>query len=85
MEPVVKKLLRESGSLSALGLEMGLSVGIGYLFGHWLDGKFGTEPVLTMVFIFFGFGAAGMALYGAYKKAKKLGNQEDSGDEETPE
>ena len=84
MDPVTKKLLKESGSISAVGLEMGISVAIGYLIGHWIDGKFGTSPVFTYLLLFFGLGAALMAVYRVYQKAKDLGNQFEKEAKEDP-
>ncbi|MBZ0273258.1 AtpZ/AtpI family protein [bacterium] len=76
MDPQSKKLLREAGGISAVGLEMGISVAIGFLGGRWLDGKFGTAPTLQILGIFFGLGAAFMAVLKVYKKARRLGSPE---------
>lgn len=32
-------------------MEMGLSVGVATLVGYYLDGRLGTSPVLTLVFL----------------------------------
>ena len=37
------------------------------LVGHWLDGRFGTEPVLTLVFLALGLMAG---FYGAYTQLR---------------
>ena len=42
------------GSFSTIGLELGLSIALGYLGGEWLDGKFGTEPWLKWIGLGFG-------------------------------
>jgi ATP synthase protein I len=47
---------------SSLGLEMGAAVVIGLLAGIYLDRRFGTEPWLTLIFLLFGFVAAGRAV-----------------------
>ena len=47
---------------SAIGMEMGLAVVIGYVAGWWLDKTFGTKPYLTMVMLLFGIAAAFMAI-----------------------
>src|SRR5262245_37479305 len=44
-------------SASSVGLELGLSVVVGVLFGRWLDGKLGTEPWLMLVFLALGLAA----------------------------
>ena len=62
------KALYELLKLSSLGLEMGASVVIGLLIGTWLDGRFGTNPWLTLLFLAFGFAAAGKAVARALRK-----------------
>jgi F0F1-type ATP synthase assembly protein I len=54
--------------LSSLGLEMGAGVVIGLLVGMWLDKQFSTEPWLMLLFLAFGFVAAGKAVARAIKK-----------------
>ena len=39
---------------SAMGLELGLSVIVGLLIGDFLDGFFGTEPWLLLLFLVLG-------------------------------
>jgi ATP synthase protein I len=41
-------------SASSVGLELGLSVVFGVLFGRWLDGKLGTAPWLMIAFLALG-------------------------------
>ena len=54
--------------LSSLGLEMGAAVIIGLLVGMWLDKQFSTEPWLMLLFLAFGFIAAGKAVARAIRK-----------------
>jgi ATP synthase protein I len=54
--------------LSSLGLEMGAAVVIGLLVGVWLDGRFGTNPWLTLLFLGFGFAAAAKAVIRVLRK-----------------
>jgi ATP synthase protein I len=49
--------LRAAGSLSTVGLAFVLALVIGFWFGTVLDGWFGTKPVLTILFFFFGLAA----------------------------
>ena len=72
MDKETKKLFRTLGYLSTVGLSMALSVGIGAVFGHWLDGKFGTTPWLFFVFLGFGIAAAFRNLHRMYRKLKKM-------------
>jgi ATP synthase protein I len=48
------KRLYQGLSASSAGLELGISVGLGALFGSWLDGKLGTEPWMMLVFLLVG-------------------------------
>jgi ATP synthase protein I len=58
-------------SYSSLGLEMGLSVAIGIAMGYFLDKYFKTYPYLTVIFMFFGIGAAMKAVFRVWKKAQR--------------
>lgn len=46
--------LNQYWSLSSLGIEIGLSFGVGAFIGYYLDRTFGTEPWLIIAFSFFG-------------------------------
>jgi F0F1-type ATP synthase assembly protein I len=50
-----------------------LAVGpiLGYFIGNFLDEKLHTQPYLMMVFIFFGFVAAGRGVYNLIKRASE--------------
>lgn len=48
--------LGSTGRLSSVGLELGLTVVVTLVAGSWLDRRFGTEPWLTLVGVFLGFG-----------------------------
>lgn len=48
---------------SAMGLELGLAVIVGLLLGQWLDGQFGTDPWLTLLFLIFGMIAGFRSVY----------------------
>ena len=58
-------------SFSAVGLEMGIAVTLGYFVGNWLDGRYGTKPWLMIVGLFLGLGAAAKAVVNAVNRAKK--------------
>ena len=62
-----QRLFYEFLKFSTLGLEMGAAVVIGLLAGIFLDRRFGTYPWLTLLFLCFGFAAAGKALMRAVK------------------
>lgn len=61
------KLFYEFLKFSTMGLEMGAAVVIGLFAGIFLDRKFGTYPWLTLLFLCFGFAAAGKALMRAVR------------------
>ena len=61
----------------SLGLEMGLSVAIGLAIGYFLDRRFNTSPILTLVFLLFGIVAGMRRLYQLWKKAERESDQED--------
>jgi F0F1-type ATP synthase assembly protein I len=54
---------------SSLGFMFPLAIGLGYLWGHWMDGLFGTGPWLTWIFTAFGLIAAFMNLFKLAAKA----------------
>jgi len=68
---------------SAVGLEMGVAVAIGYGLGWWLDGRFSTRPYLTVAMLLLGIAAAFRSLYRAAKEGQRVedGQDEDTGDE----
>jgi len=55
--------LRSAGALSTVGLAFVFALVIGFWFGSVLDGWFGTKPVLSIVFFFFGLAAGILNVY----------------------
>jgi ATP synthase protein I len=53
------------GSYGTLGLEIVLSIALGFFGGRWIDGKLGTEPWLSILGFIFGVGAAVKAVMRA--------------------
>jgi ATP synthase protein I len=49
---------RGVGSFGTIGLELVLSIALGFFGGRWADGKLGTEPYLSILGFVFGVGAA---------------------------
>jgi F0F1-type ATP synthase assembly protein I len=66
----------ETLTLSSMGLEFGLSVIIGLMFGRWLDSQAGTDPWLMIVFLCFGFAAGLRSILRAIAKADRLAASE---------
>ncbi|HEY4242594.1 MAG TPA: AtpZ/AtpI family protein [Kofleriaceae bacterium] len=65
------KAMFQGLSASSVGLEFGLSVVIGALFGRWLDGKAGTDPWLMIGFLCLGFVAGIRGIMRAMKRMDK--------------
>ena len=60
---------RQIGILTTIPILMAVGPILGYYIGDFLDRKLGTSPYLMVVFIFFGFVAAGKGVYNLIKKA----------------
>ncbi len=56
---------------SSIGIEIVLCILAGFGMGHWLDSQWPTKPYLTILFTFFGIGAAVKALIRTSKKYKE--------------
>ena len=63
-------------SASSVGLELGLSVVFGVLFGRWLDGKLGTTPWLMLVFLLLGLVAGFRSVLRAVRRADRAAEVE---------
>jgi ATP synthase protein I len=63
-------------SASSVGLEMGLSVIFGLLIGQWLDGKAGTSPWLTIVFLALGLAAGFRSVMRSVRRAERAASKE---------
>ena len=71
MPKLKKEYIRLLASLSSLGIEMGVSVVIGYFMGKYLDKLFNTGKILTVTFIFLGCVAGFKSLYMLSKEVQK--------------
>lgn len=60
---------RQIGILTTIPMLMAVGPILGYYIGSFLDRKLGTSPYLMVVFIIFGFVAAGKGVYDLIKKA----------------
>lgn len=56
-------------ALVGVGFSLAIWIGGGAYLGHWLDGKYGTAPVLTLVLLLAGLA---IGLYDAYRRLKAL-------------
>lgn len=66
--PEQKKQLQLAHRVGAVGTEMAVAVLIGYFGGHWLDGRAGTSPWLSILGLVFGFAAGVKSLYAFARK-----------------
>ena len=62
---------KEIAPYISLGLQLAVTVTIMVFIGVWLDGKFDTNPILTVIFSFLGVFAG---LYSFIKSVLKAGN-----------
>lgn len=61
------KGMKSYGKYGSLGLELLLSMAVGYYLGHWLDGRFGTRWIALVGF--------GLGLYAGFRALFKAGKQ----------
>ena len=81
LDPAARKTKRVYNTLSAsaTGLELGISVILGILFGMWLDTKAGTSPWLMLLFMVFGLIAGFRGILRAARRVDKASSEEDRG------
>lgn len=72
-----RKNLKETTAVSALGIEMGLAIVVGYFAGRWLDGRFDTGPYLSYLGFAFGIGAAAKAIIRTVRQYQKANPDRD--------
>jgi ATP synthase protein I len=70
-----RKLYKQFARVSAIGLEMGLSVAIGLAIGFFLDRYFHTKPWFTIIFLIVGIVAAFRSLLSLTKEIDKAGRK----------
>jgi ATP synthase protein I len=79
IDPAARRGKRAFDALaaSAVGLEFGVAVLVGAFFGHWLDGKAGTEPWLMLAFIVLGFVAGVINVVRGVRRAERAMEHHD--------
>ncbi len=70
------KRMYQGLSASSAGLELGVAVAIGALFGRWLDTELDTAPWLMLVFLLFGVVAGFRGMLRAVARAEKAASRE---------
>lgn len=78
--PEGRKQLKSAARLSAVGLEVGISILIGALGGYWLDGKLDTSPYLSIAGLLLGAAAATKSLYETVRKYRNPEASDDGND-----
>jgi ATP synthase protein I len=63
--------IREMSYFASLGLQVALSIFIGYFIGQYLDGRLDTSPWMTVIFFILGVAAAGRNIGLGIKKLRK--------------
>ena len=64
--------LKELAYFSSIGLSVALSISIGLGTGVYLDGRFGTRPWQTLIFLGLGIAAGYRNIGLAIKKSRKF-------------
>lgn len=57
-----QRSIRNAALASTIGVTLVVCITIGYLFGSWLDTKFGTSPWLMLLFTLIGIAAGFMEM-----------------------
>jgi len=73
---------RIAGNTGAVGIEVAVAIAIGYLGGHWLDGKLRTSPWLGYIGFAAGIGAAIKALVRVTREYRRK-NSPAAADDDT--
>ena len=68
---------------SAVGLEMGVAVAVGYGAGWWLDGKFGTKPTLSFIGLLLGIAAGFFTLVRVARELNRLSDSDSDSDSDS--
>ncbi len=65
---------------SSVGIELAISVLLGYFAGDWLDGEFGWSPWGAVLGLSFGFAAGLRSLYRLSQKISREAKRDSSDD-----
>ena len=79
--PEARKQLAATGRVATIGIEMAISVAVGWLGGRWLDAKLHTGPWLEGIGFVLGLVAGFRSLYTLARRIRK----QLSDDQKTPE
>lgn len=81
LDPAARTAKRAYDALSAssVGLELGISVILGLLFGWWLDKQLGTAPWMMLLFLVFGLIAGFRGVMRAVTRAERAAEANSRG------
>lgn len=66
--------LKTTFSFTTVGIELGLSIAVGYLLGDWLDSRFSTAPWFMVGLVVLG---ACAGFLNVFRSLKKLTRSQD--------
>jgi ATP synthase protein I len=72
MKKETRRYIRELAYFSTVGLSMALSIFIGLAIGLYLDGRWGSSPWMTLIFLVLGILAGFRNIGLAISKIRKL-------------
>jgi len=61
-----------AAKMSSVGIEMAVATCIGWAFGAWLDGEWGTEPYFMFFGLAIGVAAGFIGMFRAANEAKRV-------------
>ena len=61
--------------VSIIGIQFPVAIALGYFFGRWLDGLFGTDPWLMIIFSLCGIAAGFVNLFRITAQAGRAEKQ----------
>ncbi|MBR58897.1 MAG: F0F1 ATP synthase subunit [Myxococcales bacterium] len=76
---------RQALRLSTVGLELGVAIGIGGYAGYWMDGRFDTRPVWTLIMLMLGITAGFLNLIRVVNRLNQSSSQSKPNDSNTPD
>jgi F0F1-type ATP synthase assembly protein I len=77
MDKPVKKPWKQYGRYGSLGIELILSMAVGYYVGRWIDTKAGTTPWLSLVGFLIGIYAGFRQIFRVAKRMTAEAERED--------
>ncbi|MBI3584301.1 MAG: AtpZ/AtpI family protein [Nitrospinae bacterium] len=69
------KPFRDLYLISAIGIQLVVSIFIGLTIGVYLDNKFGTTPIFIFIFLLFGIAAGFINLFRVTKGCKNKNDE----------